>query len=225
MNWLTSREAVRVDHTDFDELMHYLRGRFAIDHPSRKRFQEHFERYLKGFEKFEKKARDVDDATRVQVSINLNFTAPNSDLNRNQTNLANNLQRAFTLGAGSLEPLLLALANGPANTSEYLAALNQLLPEVFLNQETSTFFSSLAFGNDLFSCNAPGKGAVTIRQNECAWVRPKGQQLDFDGTSENVGFYDRTVGISAGRQFNFAPGLFVNFGLGYERGSSEFSTG
>ena len=120
------------------------------------------------------------NANDVVLSINLNFTAPGIGLNQNQINLGNYFNTAVGAGSGGLGPLLLGLINsGPTDVSGYLSALNQLLPEVYLNTETATLFSSEEFTNNLFSCRMAGRGAAFIRQNQCVWVRPNGRTLRF----------------------------------------------
>ena len=39
-NWLFERNALRVDHTDFDRLMHHLRGAFRFSHPDQVRWEK-----------------------------------------------------------------------------------------------------------------------------------------------------------------------------------------
>ena len=165
------------------------------------------------------------NANDVAVVAYIDFMPAGWGLNHNQTDLANYLNRAAAAGSPGLNSLLLALVNGPANMTEYRSALNQLLPAVFLNSETTSILSSAEFSNDLFSCNIAGTGNAFIRQDECVWVRPKSRRFDFDGTSQNIGFDDRATGLSAGAQFRFAPNWFATVALGYERGDTETSTG
>lgn len=165
------------------------------------------------------------NANEVALVAHIDFMPTGLGLNHNQTDLANYLNRAAAAGSPGLNSLLLALVNGPANMTEYRSALNQLLPAVFLNSETTSILSSAEFSNDLFSCNIAGTGNAFIRQDECVWVRPKSRRFDFEGTSQNIGFDERATGLSAGAQFRFAPDWFATVALGYERGDTETSTG
>lgn len=160
----------------------------------------------------------------VVLATNLDFT-PATGLNRNQTHLADYFNLATAEGSGALDPLLMSLVNGPVDMAEYRHALNQLLPDVFLNSGTAALLSSTEFSNDLFSCHSAGTGAAFIRQGECVWVRPKGRKLEFDGTTQNIGYDDRATGLSAGTQFRFAPDWFANVAIGYERGTTETESG
>jgi hypothetical protein len=165
------------------------------------------------------------NANDVAVVAYIDFMPASMGLNHNQTDLANYLNRAAAAGSPGLNSLLLALVNGPANMTEYRSALNQLLPAVFLNSETTSMLSSAEFSNDLFSCNIRGTGNAFIRQDECVWVRPKSRRFDSEGTSQNIGYDDRATGLSAGAQFRFAPDWFATIALGYERGNTETSAG
>lgn len=147
------------------------------------------------------------------------------DLNHNQTDLANYLNGAAAAHSPGLTPLFLGLINGPSNITEYRSALNQLLPAVFLNSETTSAQSSADFSNDLFSCNVAGSGTAFIRQNECVWVRPKARKFEYEGTSQNIGFDDRAAGLSAGAQVRLAPDWFATAAIGYERGHTETAAG
>lgn len=53
LEWLAGRDALRVDHTDFDKLMHHLRGALDIPHPEKTRWEQNFKRYLEQYKSFE----------------------------------------------------------------------------------------------------------------------------------------------------------------------------
>ncbi len=163
------------------------------------------------------------NANDVVLNYNLDFTAPGTDLNRNQTELVNYLSTAYGLGPGGLDDILLALINGPTDTATYRDALNQLLPEIYLNSETATLFASQDFSDDLFSC--PQYGAAAIAEGQCYWVRPQGGILNVDGTFENVGFDDTAGGLSAGAQIEFASNWHANVGFGYTYGKLDTDAG
>ena len=165
------------------------------------------------------------NANEVAVASSIDFLPAEKGLNQNQINLARYFNAAAEAGPAGLNPLLLALVNGPSNMTDYEQALNRLMPEVFLNSQTMALQSSSEFSSDLFSCHIGGSGTAFIRQNECFWVRPKSRWFDFDGTSENLAFDNHTAGLSAGAQFSLAPDWFANVALGYERGTTQTSSG
>jgi protein O-mannosyl-transferase len=68
LNWLSARSAIRVDHADFDRLMHHLRGALKIDHPSDSRWKGNFERYLEQYKLFEEEVnRDPDSEEKAAL--------------------------------------------------------------------------------------------------------------------------------------------------------------
>ncbi|MEM9030483.1 MAG: autotransporter domain-containing protein, partial [Pseudomonadota bacterium] len=177
-----------------------------------------------------------EDKDEVTIDVLLDFTAPGNDLTPNQQNLAEHLNLIVDNGVGGMENVLLALINEAGNDIDVLLdAYDQMLPEIFLNGDTATLFSSEEFTNDLFGCgahskraeyygtaNGGGRGSETVG---CLWVRPKGRFLDFDGGDDNVGFEDTTVGVSAGIQFQFAPNFYANIAGSYERGDTSSDAG
>lgn len=165
------------------------------------------------------------NANDVQLQTDIDFTPDGVSLNPNQTNIATNINAILDTGNGDVLPVVLALLNGPANVAEYLAALDQLSPEAYLNAETVTLFATEEFTNNLLSCKVPGSGAAFIREGQCVWVRPEGRFLDRDRTANNIGFDEKSGGLSAGAQFALAPGWHAGFGLGYEYGTLDTDTG
>jgi hypothetical protein len=87
------------------------------------------------------------DPNTVELGIAVDFTA--SGLNRNQISISNNLNSAFTAGGGGLSPVLLGLLNTD-NLQGYKAALDQLLPAIYLDSQIAALQANLAF----FECPA-----------------------------------------------------------------------
>ncbi|MEM9029347.1 MAG: autotransporter outer membrane beta-barrel domain-containing protein [Pseudomonadota bacterium] len=154
-----------------------------------------------------------------------NVSPRSNPLNENQRRIALAIDDIDAGGTGALDPIVSALITGPTNIDQYRNALNVLLPEVYLNTGTATLFSAHDFMGDLFSCPTVEEGGAVSREGECLWVRPKGRQLEHEGTSENIGYEDSVGGLSAGTQFSFAPGWFVNVAAGYESGSLSTDSG
>ncbi|MEM7778151.1 MAG: autotransporter outer membrane beta-barrel domain-containing protein, partial [Pseudomonadota bacterium] len=168
------------------------------------------------------------DAYTVALSVQTNFASPiDGPLNRNQMRIADALNRQLPQGLTMtpLRPLLVALINGPTTIDQYRAALDVLLPEVYLNTQTAMLFSAHDFMSDLFSCPTADDGAAFMREGQCVWVRPKRRKLDRDDTAEAIGYEDTVGGVSAGAQFSLAPGWFANVGGSYEHGSLSTDTG
>ena len=157
------------------------------------------------------------NANDVDLAITgINFLAPGANLNPNQTNLANNLNAILGAGGGTVGPVLSALLNGVQGIPAYLDALDQLIPEAYLNTETAGLFAAEEFNNNLLSCPQAGEGYTAVSQGQCMWVRYDGRWGDRDGTSQNIGYEEDAHGISGGGQVAVAPNWFVGVAAAYE---------
>ena len=74
-SWLESRDAVWIEHLDFDELMLYFRNEFELEMPTGARFSEIFAAFRATFEKLSQKATKVaetelsDDDRAFQAAV------------------------------------------------------------------------------------------------------------------------------------------------------------
>ncbi len=163
------------------------------------------------------------NANDVVLNYSIDFSA--GGLNPNQTALAGSLNSAVAAGTGALDPVVSALLNNVFTIGDYRNALNQLLPEVMLNNETATLFSSEDFVDNLFSCRLAGDNHTALSEGECYWARPQGRFLDRDSDTNTIGFDETSGGLAAGAQVAVAPNWFAGFALGYERASLDTDTG
>lgn len=166
------------------------------------------------------------NANDVVLSTDLDFTAPGAELNENQTSLAETVSAALGAGGGALDPVILALLNGPTDNPEYQFALDQLGGESFLNEDTATLFGAEAFGGQMFSCQVNGEQYAAISEGSCLWVRPiQAYTFDRDSTATNIGFNGDAFGTSVGGQTEFAPDWFAGLAFGFENGDLTSDTG
>ncbi len=157
------------------------------------------------------------NATDVDLAITgIDFLAPGATLNPNQTNVASNLNAILGAGGGTVGPVLLALLNGVTDIPAYLNALDQLIPEGYLNTEATSLFAAEEFNSNLLSCPQAGDGYTAVSQGQCMWVRYDGRWADRDGTSRNIGYEEDAHGISGGGQVAVAPNWFVGIAAAYE---------
>ncbi len=156
------------------------------------------------------------NANDVVLNTDIDFLAPGSGLNRNQTSLANNLNAILGSGGGTVGPVLTALLNGVQGVPAYLNALDQLIPEGYLNTETAALFAAEEFNSNLLSCPKAGPGFTAVSQGQCMWVRYDGRWLDRDSTRQTIGYDEDTHGISGGGQVAVAPNWFVGIAAAYE---------
>ncbi len=163
------------------------------------------------------------NANDVLLSYSIDFSA--GGLNPNQAALGRSLTAALANGQGGLEPVLTPLLNNIFTIGDYKNALDQLLPEVYLNTETASLLASEDFIENLFSCRLAGANHTALSEGECLWARPQGRFLDRDSDANTIGFDETSGGLAAGAQIAVAPNWFAGFALGYERASLDTDTG
>ena len=140
-----------------------------------------------------------------------------SGLNRNETAIAENLNAIFVAGDfPKLEPLLTALVNLPS-VGALANALDQLSPELYLDTEIATLFSSLAFTNSLMTCPVRDGAAAFIEEGQCVWARVSGRELEQDRTFQTLGFDERSFEVAGGVQGALGDVWRIGFAGGYER--------
>ncbi len=145
--------------------------------------------------------------------------------NENQTNLGENLNDIFAAGVGGVAPVIDALLNGIVTVPDYLAAFDQLIPEVYLNTETAALFAAERFNDKLLSCPQAGPGYTAISQGQCMWLRYDGRWSDRDGTFEHIGFEEDAHGFSGGAQVAVAPQWTLGVAIAYENADLDTDTG
>jgi hypothetical protein len=163
------------------------------------------------------------DPNTVELGIAVDFTA--SGLNRNQMSISNNLNSAFTAGGGGLSPVLLGLLNTD-NLQGYKAALDQLLPAIYLDNQIAALQANLAFSNALLSCRVAGADTASIiREGQCLWAGAAARFLDSNTTFQNIGFNENAGMFAAGAQVALDRVWRLGFAVGYQSSTLETSTG
>ena len=150
------------------------------------------------------------NANDVNISILLNVILGN--FNENQTAIAT------AINNGASNTVLAALLGLPS-ISATADALDQLSPEIYLNQQTALMYAVDDQIDDLFSCQMSGQGHSVINEGSCVWMRPQGRYLDIDATANYIGATERAGGVSIGAQLNIADMWYAGLALGYERAS------
>ena len=142
-------------------------------------------------------------------------------LNRNETAIAENLNQVFASGdASGVQTLLAALANLP-NVGALANALDQLSPEIYLDTEIATLFSSLTFTNSLMTCPVRDGAAAFIKEGECVWARLSGREFDQDQTFQTLGFEETSFEVAGGLQGALGDVWRIGFDGAYEHGSLD----
>jgi len=154
-------------------------------------------------------------STQMDLVLDLDFAV--DGLNRNETAIAENLNKVFATGNfGGLDALLTAISVLPTEAA-VANALDQLSPEIYLDTEIATLFSSLAFTNSLMTCPVRDGAAAFIKEGECVWARLSGRQFDQDATFQTLGFDERSFEVAGGVQGALGEVWRVGFAGAYEQ--------
>jgi outer membrane autotransporter protein len=155
------------------------------------------------------------NANDVVLGVTVDFTLDEKGLNRNQTALAENLNAIIDAGAGGVSPVTNALL-GITDLDQYRSALNQLLPEHYLNLQAATLFSAENFAQSLMSCREREGAYAIIAEGQCLWAEIDANRYDQDGTSEQVSTGEDSYRFSAGGQVGLSDQVHLGFALRYE---------
>jgi outer membrane autotransporter protein len=155
------------------------------------------------------------------VLLGVNF-AP-SGLNKNETAIGNNLTKIYEAGSGDLVSLLDALAALP-KIGDLANALDQLSPELYLDTEIATLFSSQMFASSLMTCPVREGAAAFIKEGQCVWARLSGRDFDQDQTFQTFGFDERSYEVAGGLQGALGEVWRLGFAGAYEESFLDTTT-
>jgi hypothetical protein len=165
---------------------------------------------------------DFSLATQMDlVLLGVNF-APNG-LNKNETAIGENLNKVYQAGGGDLFPLLDLLATFPT-VGDLAQAFDQLSPEIYLDTEIATLFSSQQFTSSLMTCPVREGAAAFIKEGQCVWARLSGRDFDQDQTFETFGFDERSYEVSGGLQGALGDVWRLGFAGAYEESFLDTTT-
>jgi len=109
--------------------------------------------------------------------------------------------------------------------TELVAALNQLLPELYSDAQISTLYASQGFANNLLSCKVNGPGTASIiAEGQCLWAGASATFLSHDTTFSQLGFREQTGSFAAGAQVALDDNWRLGFGAGYQSTSVDTVT-
>ncbi|HIE71229.1 MAG TPA: autotransporter outer membrane beta-barrel domain-containing protein [Planctomycetes bacterium] len=109
--------------------------------------------------------------------------------------------------------------------TELVAALNQLLPELYSDAQVSTLYASQGFANNLLSCKVNGPGTASIiAEGQCLWAGASATFLSQDTTFNQLGFNETTGSFAAGVQVALDDNWRLGFGAGYQSTSVDTVT-
>jgi len=149
------------------------------------------------------------------LGVTVDFSLDEGDLNRNQTALAKNLNAIIDAGAGDVAPVTNALLD-ITDLDQYRDALNQLLPEHYLNLQAATLFAAEDFAQSLMSCREREGAYAVIAEGQCIWAEADMNRFDQDGTSEQMQTEEDSYRFAAGGQFGLSEQWHMGFAFRYE---------
>ena len=161
------------------------------------------------------------NATDVVLGVTVDFAA--RGLNENQLAIANNLNAILNAGSGGLGPVINGLLNVPS-LGAYQYALDQLSPQIYLQNQLTSLFSSLGFSNALMSCKVANGAHAFIAEGQCVWAQVNARSLRREETSNAIGFKEEAEQVAGGAQLRIAPDWHLGIALGYEHSATASAT-
>ena len=162
------------------------------------------------------------NANDVVLNVSVNFFI--DGLNRNERALAGYLNGAWIAGTGGLSPVMTGLLNA-GDFAAYRAALDQLLPEIYSDEQIASLFAHLAFAGNLLSCKVNGNDTASIiHEGQCLWAGANAGFLDTGSTFQLLGFNESAGRFAAGAQVAIDPVWRLGFGAGYQSSTLETAT-
>lgn len=164
----------------------------------------------------------VVNGTDLVVDVLLDF-AP-TGLDEKYSGIGQALEDAYHNENDDLGLLLGQLANLQTK-EEYEAALEELGPEIQVNDTAA--FSALAgqFTNKLFSCRVQDGAYRFTAEGECQWVSVSHSRTVTDATDSSSGLTSDETNIAAGGQWAVGDDLRFGVAAGYTSSSSVDGTG
>ncbi|MEM9257485.1 MAG: autotransporter outer membrane beta-barrel domain-containing protein [Pseudomonadota bacterium] len=89
-------------------------------------------------------------------------------------------------------------------------------PEVYTDNQLSSLYSTMNFGDGLLSCAQRDGTYRFVAQGECGWLDAEVRRLDRDGNSSNIGFEDDSWQLSGGAQRGLNDHWMIGGALSYE---------
>jgi outer membrane autotransporter protein len=154
------------------------------------------------------------NGTALVLETDIDFAA--HGLNGNQGNIGDYFNRLLLAGGSGELAALTAYFFGITDIDELRQGYDQLSPEAFLAQTSSTLFSSLKMSDSLHSCEQRDGDNRFIAEGDCLWLRLDYDRLKRDKDHDYFGFKRDSYRLAGGIQRNIAPNWFLGFGLAYE---------
>ncbi|MEZ5986107.1 MAG: autotransporter outer membrane beta-barrel domain-containing protein [Hyphomonas sp.] len=158
---------------------------------------------------------DFRNENELYLTSLVNFAPQDADLNPNQQEIADEINEIFAEDAEALQPLTDGLLNNVEDIDGLAGAMNQLVPEIYLNTLQTTLLATHDFSSEMSSCSNTD-GQILRDGKSCAKLVMATRLLDHDGTNSAIGFRDGTLKIQAAYYRQLSTTLTLGIGLDYD---------
>ena len=149
----------------------------------------------------------------LSYDIDFNNAGIRRATNDNQDDVTRHINDYYLSGAMD-EALAMALI-GIEDPSDFAHLANTLGPEVSLDNQIVSLFSSHRFSEGLLSCAERSGAGRFFDEGQCGWVRADGTRFSRDESGDNLGFDTYGWEIAAGGQIDLENGWFLGGSLAY----------
>lgn len=144
----------------------------------------------------------------------VDFTPDDANLNPNQEEIAGEIDDLFGDDPDALGDLNDGLFDLD-NLDDYADALNQLVPEIYLNTQQTSLLAAQNFSSELGGCSGRD-GSMLADGKGCAKLVMGGDLFERDASFEQIGFEDGTLKLQAAYFTQLSETLTLGVGLGYD---------
>ncbi|HPF22398.1 MAG TPA: autotransporter domain-containing protein [Hyphomonas sp.] len=158
---------------------------------------------------------DFANPFQLYLTTQVDFTPEGLPMNANQTEIAGDLDDVFDADPEALGALTSALVGDVGGPAGYLDAINQLVPEIYLNTLQTSLLASQEFSRDLEACS-DRNGVLLSDGRSCAKLTLGSDVLEAEGTYEAIGFEDGRFKVQAGYFRALSDTLTLGLGVGFD---------
>lgn len=160
-------------------------------------------------------ALDFRTAKELYLTYLVDFTPDGAALNPNQTEIAQEIDMVFGQDENALDALVEALVANVDKLAEYPDAIDQLVPEIYLNTLQTSSMAAQDFSGELGGCTEES-GALLKDGKGCVKLAIGGNLYERDASYEEIAFDNGTLRLQGGYFLPLGENLTLGLGLGYD---------
>ncbi|MCT2401174.1 autotransporter domain-containing protein [Novosphingobium mangrovi (ex Huang et al. 2023)] len=150
----------------------------------------------------------------LYLTSTVDFSPPGANLDPNQQEIGDEINDVFDADSEPLGDLTDGLL-GVDTLDDYGDAINQLVPEIYLNTLQTSLLAAQDFSSELGGCSSRD-GRMLADGKSCAKLVLGGDMLDRDGGAGRIGFEDGRLKVQAAYFTPLSDTLTLGLGLGYD---------